>query len=356
MKQNKIRKLWIIAESSLCLLPLGLLIVAPALDLDYQEKIWIMASCTISCFISALCLWLNKKQLEKINPNIFRQILWIIPTMQYAFLLIVLFKSEVVTSSLINIILGLLFIIMGNILPKSEPNPIFGVRTPWTLSNRENWIITARLTGYTWVIGGLLFWGLVLFQIDFPLNILLMASIALCPFLISWIVYRRQIKNSSWKIDLDIKDSSHLSLPVKTFLWILSIGFCIFLVVFGGRYSISIDKNNLSLNASLVSSTSFPLEKTESLILKDSDKPGKRNFGYSGFGINLGRYETNEYGQYTRFTSGNGPVIELKGDGKTVVFNYSEPDKTMELFEMIKQVLIELDTHVQVHQERTLSS
>lgn len=362
MKQNRTNRLWIIAEGALCLLPLGLLLAAPTLDLGHKEVIWVLASCVFGCLISGLALWLSRKQLEKAGTGIFLQMLWLVPAMQYAFLFILLIamrRPEVIPGSLMNIMLGLLFIVMGNILPKSEPNPVFGVRTTWTLSNRENWVVTARLTGRTWVIGGLLCWLLVLFPMNFTLDIVLILVIALCPFVISWMVYRRQVRDGSWKVDMDLKETAALSRPVKILLWvigILAIVFCTLLLVFGGQYSITTEQDHLQLHSSLVSDEDIPLKETQSLILKEDRDPGRRNFGYAAFDTRLGRYENSEYGQYIRFTSGSGPVIELKEDGKTYVFNYSEPEKTTALFEQLKQILSELGSDAQIRQETGSSS
>ena len=48
------------------------------------------------------------------------------------------------------LIMGILFFIMGAILPHLKPNWFFGIRTPWTLSNETVWNKTHQ-------IGGILF-------------------------------------------------------------------------------------------------------------------------------------------------------------------------------------------------------
>ena len=51
---------------------------------------------------------------------------------------------------------GVLFVIIGNYLPKCRLNYTMGIRTPWTLSSEENWNKTHRLGGKLWVAAGLL--------------------------------------------------------------------------------------------------------------------------------------------------------------------------------------------------------
>ena len=50
--------------------------------------------------------------------------------------------------------LGILFILLGNAMPKSRPGFFVGIRTPWTITNTDNWIATHRLGGKTFMAGG----------------------------------------------------------------------------------------------------------------------------------------------------------------------------------------------------------
>lgn len=51
---------------------------------------------------------------------------------------------------------GLLFLVIGNMLPKSRPGFFIGIRTPWTLTDPDNWIATHRLGAVTMIAGGVL--------------------------------------------------------------------------------------------------------------------------------------------------------------------------------------------------------
>ena len=52
-------------------------------------------------------------------------------------------------------LIGLQFIILGNVLPRARPNWWFGIRTPWTLSNDRVWTRTHRVGGYLLAGAGL---------------------------------------------------------------------------------------------------------------------------------------------------------------------------------------------------------
>lgn len=51
---------------------------------------------------------------------------------------------------------GLLFIVLGNYLPKCRQNYTIGIKISWTLNSEENWNATHRFAGKLWMIGGAL--------------------------------------------------------------------------------------------------------------------------------------------------------------------------------------------------------
>lgn len=64
---------------------------------------------------------------------------------------IILFESfapgKISVAKVVMILTGLLFIFIGNILPKIKNNFYMGIKTPWTLSNADVWNKTNRLGG-----------------------------------------------------------------------------------------------------------------------------------------------------------------------------------------------------------------
>lgn len=90
---------------------------------------------------------------------------------------------------------GILFLIIGNALPKSRPGFFVGIRTPWTLIDRDNWIATHRLGSRTMMGSGIL----MLLAALLPLHggqrtsvILLATAVAVIPPMIYSYVYWRR--------------------------------------------------------------------------------------------------------------------------------------------------------------------
>lgn len=92
-----------------------------------------------------------------------------------------------------NIGLGLLFVVLGNYMPKVKANYFVGIRTPWTLANETVWTRTHRFGGKVFVIGGIL----ILVSAFAPSSIravLLIASIAcvaIVPMVYSYVVFKK---------------------------------------------------------------------------------------------------------------------------------------------------------------------
>ena len=53
------------------------------------------------------------------------------------------------------VFLGILFMVIGNYLPKCTPNYTIGIKLPWTLNDEGNWRYTHRIGGFCFVVAGL---------------------------------------------------------------------------------------------------------------------------------------------------------------------------------------------------------
>ena len=96
---------------------------------------------------------------QNISPKMFSLMLWIAPVISLvaaATIYPVNLGYELDIAFFSELLLGLMFIIIGNYLPKARQNYTIGIKIPWTLANEENWNRTHRLAGYLWMICGIL--------------------------------------------------------------------------------------------------------------------------------------------------------------------------------------------------------
>lgn len=86
-------------------------------------------------------------------------VLWIIPVLNlflHVMVYLAAFGRKVDMAAIMPLFMGVLFVVIGNYLPKCKQSYTMGIKLPWTLSDEENWNKTHRLAGKLWVAGGLL--------------------------------------------------------------------------------------------------------------------------------------------------------------------------------------------------------
>lgn len=99
---------------------------------------------------------------------------------------------------LVPCLIGILFIILGNFLPRVRPNYFLGIRTPWALDNEFVWKKTHKF-------GGIIFCAMGAVMILFPLlpfssglttqiTAAVVLAASLSTYLYSYLVYRKYVK------------------------------------------------------------------------------------------------------------------------------------------------------------------
>lgn len=108
-------------------------------------------------FLGLLVTSLDKRQKDQ-NKKALAMIFWIVPvisvfvnSLMYAKTL----ENDIDINAIIPLILGVVFVWIGNYMPKIKPNCTLGIKIPTTLKNDENWFATHRFTGKIWVVGGI---------------------------------------------------------------------------------------------------------------------------------------------------------------------------------------------------------
>ncbi len=95
------------------------------------------------------------------------------------------------------VLMGALFMFLGNVMHSIKPNYFAGIRLPWTLASDYNWKMTHQLGGKVWFVGGLLFMVVVLVTpapfvaYSMPVFILI---IVLIPIVYSYRLFREEQK------------------------------------------------------------------------------------------------------------------------------------------------------------------
>lgn len=96
----------------------------------------------------------------------------------------------------VPVLVGLLFIIIGNYMSKIKSNWFIGIRTPWTLSSEEVWNKTHRLGGKVFILGGALMMLMYFLPVKlrWPLFVVIMIIILFGTVGYSYWLFRKEEK------------------------------------------------------------------------------------------------------------------------------------------------------------------
>ena len=210
MKNNKRE---ILLTSLVCLLPLfaGAALyprlpetMATHWDFSGNANGWSSRAATVfglPLFILALhlvCFYAENRETKKNrNPVLRTVLLWFCPAVSLLGGAVTLGTGlgyEMPISTVVPVFMGLLFLILGNYLPKIRQNRTMGIRLPWTLASGENWNRTHRLAGFLWVAGGLLLILLTLLGLGSTwVYAAVTAAMVLIPGFYSWELHRKGV-------------------------------------------------------------------------------------------------------------------------------------------------------------------
>lgn len=108
-------------------------------------------------WICALITMADPKH-KNVEGKPFTMVLWICPLLSVfagALTYGTALGAEVNVNLLTPMLLGVMFVVIGNYLPKCKQNYTVGIKVPWALNNEENWNHTHRFAGIVWVAGGI---------------------------------------------------------------------------------------------------------------------------------------------------------------------------------------------------------
>ncbi len=95
---------------------------------------------------------------KEIDGKPLTMVLWICPVISLVMGTIIYAAAlghSVDVKIIMPLILGVMFVIIGNYMPKCKQNYSLGIKLPWTLNDEENWNKTHRFAGFLWVAGGI---------------------------------------------------------------------------------------------------------------------------------------------------------------------------------------------------------
>ena len=144
-----------------------------------------------------LCVLVTAADPKKANHSdkVLHLVLWIIPVLSIvmsAMAYMVALGHSVRVEVIMPLIIGLVFTIIGNYMPKCKQSYTIGIKIPWTLHSEENWNRTHRFAGRLWLVCGL---GIMLtaFVGGFWVFLTIVLVMVIAPTVYSYLLHRKGI-------------------------------------------------------------------------------------------------------------------------------------------------------------------
>ena len=135
--------------------------------------------------LNLLCHWGTNKdeRTRQASPKVLMNVVyWITPIIGLLVVPMSLFEGmgvKMPISFFTSMLIGVLFVVIGNYLPKCKPNRHVGIKLPWTFASEENWYKTHRFGGKVWVAAGFCMIAAQLLNIEWLMFVVLAAAIFL---------------------------------------------------------------------------------------------------------------------------------------------------------------------------------
>lgn len=281
----------------------------------------------------------NRNQSRKVSG----MVLWIIPVISlytggiiYGSALGVGFSVERLTPLLMSV----LFLVIGNYMPKSRQNRTIGIRIKWTLESEANWNATHRMAGKLWVAGGLL----LLAAAFLPVNGSLWAVAAVVPVIVLVPVVYSALYARKHPVEADApaegqpEPAANRKGTVVSCLLaaVLLTGAAI--LCFTGNINVVYGETAFTVEGSYYTDLTVEYGAIDSVEFRETDTAGRRQFGFGTPRLRMGRFRNEEYGDYTRYsyTKCDAAVV-MKAGEKTLVVGGIDREATWAIYEELSQ-------------------
>ena len=289
-----------------------------------------------------LCLFFMSldTNMKEQHPKALGVFFWILPVVSLVTAGLV-YTQALGTDSRADLVLpvlsGLLFLCIGNYLPKTRQNRSLGIKIPWTLGNEENWNKTHRFAGFVWVIGGVLLLCSVWIPVSvrIPLFLCVLLALTLLPIGYSYLLFQKHRRAGMVYRAMPKTGAERMAGKVTAVLVpLILIG--VGVLLFTGDIAVSCEASALRIQADYWSDVTVPYEEIDSVSYRTEPDFGVRTGGFGMPKLSMGNFQNDEFGTYTlyAYTGAEAGIVLTSGE-KTLMIALKEPSETKALYDRI---------------------
>ena len=307
------------------------------------QSIWINVFFVVTdCILVTIIFYDNRNRQQ--SSKVIGMVIWMIPVTALIYngmarLISMDADSENLFMAVIYFGTGLLFMIIGNYLPKVKQNNTIGIRVVWTLQDEENWSATHRFSGKLWVASGVLCMLCGLFGESIAALVLYIVSImaaAIVSILYSYLFYKKKMAaGEKLKIQYN-KKTIVIYVIVSVFVVIFTIW-----TLFWGGIDISFHDNDFTVEAQGWSDYTVDYEQIDSISYKENlfqNGNDRRTNGMGNLKYGMGNFRNDIYGDYIRYTHAScHSYVVMDIGGKILVVNGVDESETKKIYDTLRE-------------------
>lgn len=248
-------------------------------------------------------------------------------------------------SLLMPVLLGVMFVSIGNYLPKIKQNKTLGIRVSWALNNEENWNKTHRLGGKVWVISGLA----TLFSVFLPnaamvsVTVCAMIAAAVIPIVYSYCIYKNHQKEGIAYDGAQSSGAEKIAVRITAVI-IPMILAGVAVLMFTGDIEVHCGDKSLTISASYWEDLEVGYSEINALQYREVPDMGTRTNGFGSPRLSMGTFQNDEFGTYTLYAyTGAREYVVMEVGGEIIVIGMKDSDRTREIYQTVSANLTKAD-------------
>ena len=304
---------------------------------------WEAAAMLAAHWLVLLITFSDRRNRENQSRKAVRLIFWIMPAVSLltggvTALLQRGVQSASTLSTAMAMGFGLLFIVLGNYMPKFRQNSFMGIRVKWTLESEANWNATHRMGGKVWVAGGFACLAGAMLPVKamgvvFPV---VLVTVALAP-----IVYSYYYSKTQPAAETTVSAPLPLWQKRAARLIVAAVAVIAVWAFLAGSAKIVYEDASFTVEASgwqdLTLSYS-DIAAVDYLPAEEVPEGGIRTYGLGNLRVSFGHFSNEAYGDYIRYTydSCRDCVRLTTAGGRTVLLNGPDQAATRAIFDQLR--------------------
>ena len=282
-----------------------------------ENSLWVNGTFAVTYVIAIAVTFYDNRNRQQ-SDKVIRMVTWIVPGMTLLYNGIARWidmgvRKEYLLMAILYVGMGLLFVIVGNYLPKVKPNRTIGIRVVWALQDEENWNATHRFSGKIWVAAGLLSMSCGLFSDSMAALFLFIVAITAAAFgsiLYSYLYYRKKLRTGK---GLAVH-YNHKVVAVYVFIMLACVLFTVWTLYTGKIESIAYEEN----------------------MFRDTNTI--RTNGFGNLKYSMGHFRDEIHADYIRYTHNDcDTYVVMEVEGSTVILNGADDAQTREIYNNIRE-------------------